>query len=308
MKDKVVYTIILTATSLLLICIFIFKLVFSDISASVFSIPLRLNSEVSIMNANTRLAGKFIAPENNLGIIGISGNIFERSNIDNFLFFELKDESGNLIHAQRIPQNDFYYIQPFLIGFPEVVDSKGKKFVFELSYESKHKKLFSNKDVAIQTKYKFRPNEIWKNQPKTFSYLKYKFLFALRYTDIHILFVIAAGLLIFHVYIRNRPKQLRYLISFITHNKFACLLYISIFIDVFLLSSEVLCSSIAIGIFMVLLYLVKKKTLKFKFFLQNSFFFIVLQTLLLTLNQSIYADKAASWFIIYFIFAIFTKK
>lgn len=114
-----------------------------------------------------RLRGKFIAKENNLGILAIPFETYGRNNTDLFIF-RLKEENKNEWYYVREYESRLFASYPFFpFGFPIISQSKGKTYVFEFeSLQGKPGNAVALRDNEsfIVSKYKFSKEALLENK------------------------------------------------------------------------------------------------------------------------------------------------
>ncbi len=127
-----------------------------------------------------KIAGTFTASADNLGIILVRFYNFGRLNYDT-LIFRLKEEKQkkwNYEYSYKVDQ--FQPNQYFTFGFPQIPDSKNKRYSFELESTSGKEGdavAISEKGVAVAYVYKYSKTKILENREDLlqFSFKKTKY-------------------------------------------------------------------------------------------------------------------------------------
>lgn len=123
--------------------------------------------------------GSFYSEDNNLGILSVRFNTFNRINND-LLTFSIKEKGNdNWYYSNKYKVDQFQPDDLFTFGFPIIKNSKGKSFDFRIqSINGKHKDA-----VAISTiepifvkKYQFAKNELLRNDTLLAAFFYKKFL------------------------------------------------------------------------------------------------------------------------------------
>lgn len=163
--------------------------------------------------AGQKVIGKFIAKENNLGIIAVRFNTYKQIN-DDVLIFRLKQANAkNWYYTAKYKVNQFQPNQLFTFGFPVIADAKNKQYVFEIesTIGKKGNAVSVSYDEPVYvTKYKFTRSELTNNKIKLVVFLVEK-----TFTSFQRLNFIIASL----TYIV--PLIIIYLLWLHTHGQFA---------------------------------------------------------------------------------------
>ena len=81
---------------------------------------------------DSKIIGEFISTDNNMGIVGFRFWTFYRLN-DDYLIFRIRDKNSKEWYYQnKYKADQFQPNQYFTFGFPIILDSKGKTYVFEI--------------------------------------------------------------------------------------------------------------------------------------------------------------------------------
>lgn len=124
--------------------------------------PHNKNSIVDFQNTELlkrqKIRGEFVAKENNLGIVAVRFNTFNRINEDSVVF-SIKQKNLNSWHYQNKYKVDQFQPEDFFtFGFPVINNSKDKVYQFEI--ESTSGKIgnavaLSSKEPVFLSKYQF---------------------------------------------------------------------------------------------------------------------------------------------------------
>jgi hypothetical protein len=108
--------------------------------------------------AGEKIIGAFVASDNNLGTIAIRFNTYWRIN-DDWVMFRLRNyESDTWYYQNKYKVDQFQNEKMFPFGFPEIPDSAGEKYVFELESVQgglNNAVAISSKDPVFQVRYRF---------------------------------------------------------------------------------------------------------------------------------------------------------
>lgn len=97
-----------------------------------YSVNLISGSKDMELLAGHMVTGKFIANENNLGTVAVRFNTFWRIN-DDWLIFRIKNIfEKDWYYSAKYKVDQFQNYQMFPFGFPEIKDSLGNTFIFEI--------------------------------------------------------------------------------------------------------------------------------------------------------------------------------
>lgn len=122
------------------------------------------------------IAGHFIAQDNNLGIISIRFKTYIRPPYayeDKFLF-SIKEKGAKNWYCKNTYRSGLIYDVPlFPFGFPQVADSRGKEYEFELlslNGNNANAVSISDRNPILVSKYKYSRSELLHNK---FTFLKF---------------------------------------------------------------------------------------------------------------------------------------
>jgi hypothetical protein len=126
---------------------------------------------------------RFKANYDNLGIIAVRFNTFDRSN-DDQLIFELQEEGREEAVYENIYNTDQFQNQdPFPFGFPRIADSKNKQYKFKITSirgASQSAVAVSNQYPNLITKYQYDKQTLLSNKLELINFFKNKLLLALK--------------------------------------------------------------------------------------------------------------------------------
>lgn len=165
-----------------------------DTSFSVWSYNHK-NSNIKNLNFNLFykgevFRGEFKAQDNNLGIVSIRFQTYTRPpyKYEDKYLFRLKEKNAKKWYYSNIYRSGFIYDIPFLpFGFPQIKDSKGKTYEFEiktLNTNKVNKISISKRYPILQSKYKYSGKELIKNPKEMFHFLIIKLTNAFGTPDI----------------------------------------------------------------------------------------------------------------------------
>lgn len=123
------------------------------------------------------VTGKFRAVENNLGIIAIRFQTFDRINSDIFIFRIKEQGSSGWYYENEYESSKFGGYPLFPFGFPIIADSKGKDYYFELeSLAGKPTEAVAIKteEPVIVTTHKFTVNQLLSDKKVLFLFASQK--------------------------------------------------------------------------------------------------------------------------------------
>jgi len=133
------------------------------------------------------ITGKFKAQENNLGIVSIRFDTYNRTNTD-YINFKIKEENGKWDYHKEYYTGQFQNNQFFQFGFPKVNDSKNKDYIFELvSARGKNGDAvgLSKIEPKLQVKYEYTVGNFF-SKPLDFLNFVFKKIINLIYTSNYI--------------------------------------------------------------------------------------------------------------------------
>lgn len=137
-----------------------------------------------------KITGEFTAQENNLGILQLRFNYHKRiayNNEDNLLF-RLKEKGEQNWYYQSTYKSGLVSDVPFLpFGFPQIANSKGKVYDFELISQNGNTENavnLKNRFPILITKYKVLRSELMHNKIVLISFIAKKYIRGLENIDI----------------------------------------------------------------------------------------------------------------------------
>lgn len=132
-----------------------------------------LNQTTELLKGE-KISGSFTADENNLGIIAVRFNTFNRINKDRVTFRIKKTGTKDWYYTQTYKVDQFQPNAFFTFGFPVISDSKGKQFLFEIqSTKGKHKDAvaLSTTEPVFLAEYQFPKSELLQNKKEAVFFL-----------------------------------------------------------------------------------------------------------------------------------------
>ena len=155
---------------------FIIENVFTIITTSYSKSQLTSYPASEILSGQ-KITGKFIADQNHLGILGFRFWTFYRLN-DDYLIFRIKPQGSPDWYYQNVYKTDqFQPNQYFTFGFPEINNSKGKTYQFEIESTlgtPGDAVGLSTSDPVYIVKYKFPKSRVIRNTSSFLSFILLK--------------------------------------------------------------------------------------------------------------------------------------
>lgn len=165
-----------------------------------------------------KITGEFRAISDNLGIVSIRFQTFNRVNYGMFVF-RIKERGKNkLNYENKYMAEKFGGYTFFPFGFPVIEDSDGKYFYFELeSLDSLigNSVALSNDEPAIIATYKFTISQLLSDKKILLSFIFHKSKNILEYTQVLRMFILFYSTLIFLFVIYYSRKKLYSLFLFL---------------------------------------------------------------------------------------------
>lgn len=134
--------------------------------------------------AGEKITGRFVASEDNLGILAVKFRTDNRV-IDDILTFKIKETGAHVWYENQYNANQFQNNKFFTFGFPVIRDSKGKAFEFAIeSMEGERDSAISVvTNFPIRLKYHFPTELFLENKRGLIKYLTKKAVNTLQYVD-----------------------------------------------------------------------------------------------------------------------------
>lgn len=155
-----------------------------DTSISIWSFnhPSSSFSQISFdkLNKGDKIAGEFKAKDKNLGIVGIRFQTYIKPPylLEDEIFFRIKEKDSKDWYYENIYRNGLVYEVPFFpFGFPQVNDSKGKTYYFEIistKGNNNNSVSVSSRFPTLVTKYKYSKEELLDDKKLLVSFLANK--------------------------------------------------------------------------------------------------------------------------------------
>jgi len=187
-----------TIVSVLLLGLWLFLTVWYvitfDTSFSIWSYN-HPNSDIANVNYNLifkseTFKGEFKAQDNNLGIVSVRFQTFIRPPYayeDQYLF-RIKEKGSSKWYYENTYRNGLVYDVPFFpFGFPQIVNSKGKIYQFQitaLNTNSVNQLSISTRYPILQSKYKYSGHDLLRSKNELAKFLIVKFSNAFKTPDV----------------------------------------------------------------------------------------------------------------------------
>lgn len=252
-----------------------------------------------------KVDARFTARTNNLGIVAVRFNTYDRINSDK-LIFRLKDASAkNWFYINEYLVNQFQPNGLFTFGFPIISNSKNKQYVFELeSTKGKHNDAvaLSRLEPVFVSKYEFNRHSLMSDKKLFFVFLRMKVINLLSDKDfdyssfiyllpfIFYLLIAAAGL---ENFLLNQEEIRKQNVGGFKRYRLALIPLGIICIDILFISDI---SEVAVVILLsvwVLFILYLKMESRANFVV--AIVLLALCPFLLMLSKEVIAEKAAMW-------------
>lgn len=278
-------------------------IVMFDQSALVISYNHSADSFTSITHnrllKGQKLAGEFIAKEDNLGIVAMRFKSFQRIPFkdEDMLVFRLKEKGQRDWYYQNEYRSGLTYDVPFLpFGFPVIHESKGKTYQFEL--ESRKGNTYngvalSTRQPFLVSKYQMDKSELLHNPRQLISFLITKFTNSFHTIDITYSSVIFALLFLFYLFILLQPRIL------LPHYTFPVLIIFLLIIDIVYL--QVLNDLLYLFIVPLWLWVAARTKMDSRYTFGAGLFLLVFSPVFLQLNNTSAAETAGAWAFMFFV-------
>lgn len=252
--------------------------------------------KTSELRANQKIKGEFVAKKENLGIVAVRFNTFNRINKDEVIFRIKEKGQKDWFYENTYKVDQFQPNEFFTFGFPLQTSSEGKSYQFEI-VSTKGKRgdavaISYDSPVIYLTKYQFSGRELLDNKSEFGNFLITKvndiFLYTNYSNNLQPLFFLPLIIYAFWLLLR---------IPFIVH--FAVLgFFILLFIDIFIVKESYLrIHELGIFIFLVSAFIIL--TLKYKLESTGIFwlgiFFFILSPFLVVFGDLETAERAGKW-------------
>jgi hypothetical protein len=145
--------------------------------------------------------GNFVARENNLGIVSVRFNNFEKINSDSLIFKIKEKDASDWYYSGKYKVDQFQPNDFFTFGFPKIANSINKEYTFQLesvSGTTGDAVALSDIEPVMQTKYQFSKADILQNKAILPRIVLKKILYA--YADLNFFVSSLPFLLPFVVY------------------------------------------------------------------------------------------------------------
>lgn len=195
-KDKELVRHIVVSALLLALWLFLTIIFVVNFDTS-FSIWSYSHQNSDIQNLNYQLfykgetfRGELVAKDNNLGIISVRFQTYIRPpySLEDIFLFKLKEKGTKTWYYQNTYRSGLVYDVPFFpFGFPQIANSKGKTYDFEitsLNGNAVNGVSISTRYPILQSKYKYSGHELLQNKKELISFLIIKFSNAFQTPDV----------------------------------------------------------------------------------------------------------------------------
>ncbi len=148
------------------------------------------NLNYNLIYKGETFKGEFMAQDNNLGIVSLRFQTYIRPpySLEDQYLFKIKESGAKNWYYQNTYRNGLIYDVPlFPFGFPQIPDSKGKTYDFEitaLNTNSVNALSISTRYPVLQSKYKYSGPELLHNKKELISFLVIKFSNAFKTPDV----------------------------------------------------------------------------------------------------------------------------
>jgi hypothetical protein len=152
-----------------------------------------------------KLKGEFEAKENNLGIVAVKFKTYIRPRYkdEDTIIFRIKEKGNpNWIVENSYRNGLMYEVEPFTFGLPKILDSKGRRYYFEIESIKGNENnaiAISNRGQILFSKYQVSKNLLLHDYKQLFSFIYKKFISSLLTTDVRFSSFIYILPLIFYI-------------------------------------------------------------------------------------------------------------
>jgi len=179
---------------LLWVLLTVWYIVTFDTSFSIWSFN-HSNNEINSLNFNLlnkgdSIRGEFIAQDNNLGIVSVRFDTYIRPpyKYEDQLLFRLKEKGSTTWYYSSVYRSGLIYDVPFFpFGFPQIENSKGKHYQFEIRSLNRNETngvSIKNRFPIFQSKYKYNKNELLQDKKELLGFIILKFTNAFKTPDV----------------------------------------------------------------------------------------------------------------------------
>ncbi len=142
--------------------------------------------KIKLTDQNRKLIGQFKANDNYLGLIVLHFNK-EKVTYGRHVTFRIKEiGTSSWLQENKVRTDNFHYLPNYPFGFPIIIDSQGKDYVFEIEMMEKNKfdsiGLRDDKPLII-SKYQFPKNKLINEPSFLTSFLTSKLLYLIYNTS-----------------------------------------------------------------------------------------------------------------------------
>ena len=176
------------------IALTIFYVITFDTSFSIWSYNHK-NSDIKnirydLFDKGETFKGEFTARDNNLGIVAVRFQTYIRPPylLEDRYLFRIKEKGAKTWYYSNTYRSGLVYDVPFFpFGFPQIINSKGKTYEFEITTtntNSVNRLSISKRYPVLQTKYKYSGKELLKNPGEMYKFILIKFTNAFKTPDV----------------------------------------------------------------------------------------------------------------------------
>lgn len=279
---------------------FLYKLVFIDISPSVFTVLNEKNTRLHISADRKTLTGSFTAQENGLGILYLNAPIRKYASAKTLVFRLRKGTDPTWYYTRSIPEIDFYYVQPFPLGFPTIQESKNARIYFELSNKDSMRPLFKDGSLSIESKYKISIREALFKPEVLKPLIRNKFLYALRHRVLYMFIALSVIPLVMYLIFTTWPQIFIGLLSRIkeTKSKWQVALGLVMLFDIFVIPTVEISVWLLIIMIVGHAILIRIKRFSWQVMMLISGLFLFLSIIFVGTEFLQIAHKTAGWFFV----------
>lgn len=246
-----------------------------------------------------KLAGEFVAKDNNLGIVALRFKSFQRIPYkdEDILVFRLKEKGARSWYYQNQYRSGLTFDVPFLpFGFPKIADSRGKTYIFELESlkgNSFNGVALSSRRPFLVSKYQMDKSELLHNPRQLVSFLITKFSNSFYTIDITYSSTVFALLFLFYLFILIHPRIL------LPNYTFPILIISLLIIDIVYL--QVLNDLLYLFIVPLWLWVAARTKMDSQYTFGTGLFLLAFSPLFLQLNNTSAAETAGAWAFMFFV-------
>jgi cell division protein FtsB len=295
-RKKTAIIIITISLLLLWFTLTLWRITSSDISFSVLTFSHGKDNlqsaNFSELLANDKITGQFIAKEDNLGIVSIRFNTFNKISRD-AIVFKIRRKGDNKWHYEnKYNVNQFTHKDLYPFGFQKIENSKDKVFIFEvisLNGKRGNSVAISEQFPILTSHYQYNKDVILSSPSSFLDFLWKKALRSFQQSTVLFSSLIYLTPLIFYIFYIYKK-------TFFLNRHFFTHLGILAAIDIFLIQQ--ILSSVYILHTIVFLILLSLKSMTSNKIFSYSIIFLIISVMLSLLGKDLFAEKTSIWFYI----------